>query len=389
MKFCVFALVLPLFLTAPAFAASDNPFQISDDLDQSIHKGLDELYNFNFEKSLAIFHSVESQEVEHPMIAFGVVSTHWWKITSYVLEADPEASKPFLDAVQKCIQVSEEKIKKGDKTGEGYLVLGGALGMLGRWQATNHQWLSAYWTGKKAYKNLTKALATNPQMLDANMGLGIFDYYVATLPSVVRVLAFLGMGGNPHVGIQELETAATKGTYARTPAKLFLMQIFLDREGKTEKAIKIIDELRDEYPKSPFMQMMYIIALYDAAQLDDLKSEAESFQDNVDSKIYSAEFTCQAHFVLGLVPFKSRDWKDARDEFQKAFSSGKDSDPWKTWAALYTGFCNDVLNNREASKERYQWVLNHLRRWGSHDLAKSHLKKPFQGTPEDLKKLSL
>ena len=61
-----------------------------------------------------------------------------------------------------------------------------------------------------------KALEINPRLVDANMGKGIFDYYVATLPSIVRVLAFIGMGGDKNVGLQELTIAATEGTYSRT-----------------------------------------------------------------------------------------------------------------------------------------------------------------------------
>ncbi len=389
MKLPIAAFVLPFFLLQPAWTETDHPFQISENLDEAIKQGLGELYTFNFDKSVAIFSAIEDSEAEHPMVAFGMVSTHWWRISSLVLEADAKESKPFLEAVNRCIKVSEAKIKKGDPTGEGHLVLGGALGMLGRWQATNGQWMNAYWSGKKAYKYLSKALTINPRMIDANMGKGIFDYYVATLPAMVRVLAFIGMGGNPDVGIQELENAASNGTYARTPSKLFLMQIYMEQQNNPEKALVVLKDLREEYPKSPFMHMMQIIALYNAGQLDNLKSETESFHAKIATKNYSNDFLAQATFAEGLPAFKTQQWKEAKVSFEKAFEAGQDTDPWKTWAALYAGFCNDVLGERDLAKARYRWVLDHLRRWGSHDLAKKRLKEAFAGTPEDLKKLAL
>src|ERR1041384_3106280 len=104
------------------------------------------------------------------MVAFGVATCHWWRISSFVLDADMEESKPFLDAVEQCINLAQEKIKKGDETGEAHLVLGGALGLRGRWEATNRKWWDAYFSGKKAYRYLTKALEINPQLKDAYMG---------------------------------------------------------------------------------------------------------------------------------------------------------------------------------------------------------------------------
>jgi len=69
----------------PRSVFADHPFKISEDLDQAIQGGLHELYNFNFEKAQAIFESVQDQADEHPMVAFGIASAHWWRISSFVL----------------------------------------------------------------------------------------------------------------------------------------------------------------------------------------------------------------------------------------------------------------------------------------------------------------
>ena len=66
------------------------------------------------------------------------------------------------------------------------------------------------------------------------MGLGIFDYFAATLPAIVRVLSALGKSGDPKVGLTELQEAAEKGIYSRTPSQLFLTQIYTEMEGKPE-----------------------------------------------------------------------------------------------------------------------------------------------------------
>jgi tetratricopeptide (TPR) repeat protein len=380
---------LLILVSVTAHAADENPFKISPELDKTIKAGLHELYNFDFDKSLKIFASVKDQEEEHPMIAFGAASANWWRVTTSVLETDKEASKEFLESINHCIDVSQRKIKKGDATGEGYLTLGGALGLLGRWQATNQEWTGAYFKGKKAYKNLVKALEVNPQMLDANMGKGIFDYYVATLPSVVRVLAFIGMGGDKNIGLQELTVAATQGTYSRTASTLFLVDIYSNAEGTPEKGLPLLEDLRKDYPKSFFIHMVEMIALYNAGRLDDLRTQALAYQEKVKDGTYGFQAVAPGFFALGISHLKKKEWNEAENYFKQSFEVNDPSNPWRTWSRLYYGYCLDAQGRRDEALKAYKEVLAQTRRWGSHDNAKARLKKPFSGSDEDLKKLVL
>ncbi len=371
-----------------AFSA-DNPFKTSNALDAKIREGLAHLYNLDFDKGDKVFEQIYSEAPEHPMVAFGKASVQWWRLSVYVLETDSEESEKFITEVNNCIRFSKEKIERGDPTGEGYLTLGGAYGLLGRWQATNQEWMSAYFTGKKAIKYLRKALKVNPEMKDANMGLGIFDYYVATLPAVVRVLAFLGSGGKPQVGIDELTVAAYEGTYAQTPSRLFLAEIYSNPENKPEKALEILTELKKEYPKSPFIHMMNVIAYYNHQRIDELTAESKSFQERVENGTYRKEFEVQSRFALGITEFKQRRWQEAIDQFDKGIKAGTEKDSFYSWSYLYKASALDVLGRREEAIAVYKDVLKQLRRWGSWDAAKKGLKTPYKGTDEDLKKLKL
>ena len=387
MKFARFFFLVGVF--AASAAAASNPFKTSDELDSKIRLGLSHLYNLEFDEGDKVFQSISSEAAEHPMVAFGKASVQWWRLSVYVLETDPEESKKFLVDVNECIRLSREKINRGDPTAEGYLCLGGAYGLLGRWQATNQEWMSAYFTGKKAIKYLRKALKVNPEMKDANMGLGIFDYYVATLPAVVRVLAFLGSGGDAQVGIRELKVAATEGTYAQTPSRLFLTEIYSNPENKPEIALEYLVGLRQDYPVSPFIHMLHVIALYNHQRLDVLAKEAKSFQERVDNGTYKKVFAVQSRFALGAVDFKARRWEEAIKNFNLGIAAGTVKDPFYTWSYLYKGYALDALGRRDDAIAQYKEVLKQLRRWGSWDSAKKYMKKPFSATDENLQKLKL
>lgn len=389
MKNKLLLLLALISLALTPVKAAENPFKISEDLDKSIKEGLHDLYELKFEQAEEIFTRLKPQAEDHPMVAFGMASVHWWRLSVYVLENDEEESKKFLDAAEECIELSKKKIDSGDTTGEGYLTLGGASGLLGRWQATTGKYGAAYFTGRKAIKSLRKALKTNPEMKDANMGLGIFDYYVATLPRIVRALTFLGANNDPQVGINELKVAATEGTYAQIPSKLFLADIFSNPENKPDKALEILADLRKDIPQSSFVHMMAIFAQYNRGVIEDLKKETAEFQAKVANGFYPSSATTQGHFAEGLVAFKQKEWPAAVNNFNLAIASGTTKDPFYTWAWLYKGFALDASGRREEAVAAYKNVLAQIRRWGSHEMAKRYSDKPFMGTDDDLKKIKL
>jgi tetratricopeptide (TPR) repeat protein len=315
------SLILAGILTVSPAAAADNPFKVSPELDKALSDGLHELYNLNFDKALAIFETVKDQAEEHPMVAFGIASVHWWRISVYVLEYDPKEAEEFRVAVEECFRVSKKKIAEGDETGKAYLTLGGAEGLTGRLDAANREWMKAYFGGKSAIRNLRRALKTNPKMVDAYMGLGIFDYYVAALPAFVRVLAFLGTGGDKQKGLDELAQAGNEGTYARTPSQLFLVNIYSNLEDRPIEALETLKKLRAEFPVSPFIHMLQVIARYNHGTDEELALEAHDFMARVNDKTYREEFRLQGTFALGLIPFRDKNWAEAEAKFREALDA--------------------------------------------------------------------
>lgn len=384
---CTLTLALCLLFTRP-LASEPNPFAVSTDLDKSIRAGLHALYSLDFEEAEKIFKTISDQGKEHPMAAFGEASVHWWRLSVYILEGDKDESAKFIEAVNRCIEYSKEKIKRGDDTGEGYMTLGGAYGLLGRWQAANQEYLSAYFTGKKAIKYLRKSLKVNPKMNDAYMGLGIFDYYVATLPAVVRVLAFLG-GGDAKVGLEELETAANHGTYAQTPSKLFLTDLYSNQENKPEKAFELLASLKADFPASPFVHMLNIFTLYNHNRIEELHQDVLSYADRVEKGVYRKEFQSNAHFVFGLFHFKQKNWDEAIKEFELGIQTGNTKNPFFTWCHLYKGYSLDMRGRRNDAVAEYKDVLKQPRRWGSQAAAKRFIDDPFNEKEEALDKVKL
>lgn len=377
------------FSLLPVKADEGNYMGIPRELDKKIQTALEYLFNMKYDAALQIFNSLKDQSSPHPMVSFGITCSHWWRLSTLVLETDMQESQAFLRTVNDCINASHALIKAGDPTGEGHLVLGGALGLLGRWQVTNRQYVNAYFTGKKAYKYLVKAVGINPKLADANLGKGIFDYYVATLPAIVRILAFLGQGSDRAEGLNELEDAAKNSLYAKTAAKLFLVDIYANLENRPDRSLEILTDLLGQYPFSPFIHTLSFVSHYNNGNIDKLKEEAASFMDRVKKGAYSKDFEAQAHFFAGAALFKEAKFLEAAENFSKAVATNSAKNAFYSWATLYRGYCFDALDQRTEAIRDYKAVLNQLRRWESWDHARQRLGKPFTANDEEMKKLKL
>src|SRR5262249_21154788 len=157
---------------------------------------------------------------------------------------------------------------------QGYLYAGGALGLRGRMEVTQHHWLSAYRFGKRGHADLKKAIALDPRLEDAYLGLGIYDYYADTLKGVQAVLSAIMMHGDRQRGLAEMKRAMRQGKHSRVEAKLFLMDAYASWEKQPENALAIAQELYQEFPHSPVMHLALIGAEKENKQWDQVTSES-------------------------------------------------------------------------------------------------------------------
>jgi tetratricopeptide (TPR) repeat protein len=107
--------------------------------------------------------------------------------------------------------------------------------------------------GKKMRTFLMGALKDDPNLVDANLGLGIYNFYIDTLPPAIKVLRALGNvpGGNKELGLQQMQKAAESGDLVREEARFFLAKNYsLNRVKKYEKALAIFDQLTRDHPRN-------------------------------------------------------------------------------------------------------------------------------------------
>jgi tetratricopeptide (TPR) repeat protein len=106
-------------------------------------------------------------------------------------------------------------------------------------------------------EHLLRAAALDPKLIDADLGLGLYNYYVDTLSSMAKVLRFfMGIpGGSKQEGIRLLERDIAEGELTPNEARFYLALNLHRYDQQYERALKIIGPLAERYPTNPLFQL--------------------------------------------------------------------------------------------------------------------------------------
>jgi tetratricopeptide (TPR) repeat protein len=106
--------------------------------------------------------------------------------------------------------------------------------------------------GVEARKHLLRCLELDPDMADAYLGLGLYNYYVDTLSAMAKVLRFfMGIpGGDKREGLRQLEIASTKGQLTQAEARFNMAKSLRNYDRDYARALQATAPLIQEYPQN-------------------------------------------------------------------------------------------------------------------------------------------
>ena len=375
--------VLLLLLTGPSVTtvrADDRAVSapMATDYDRLIDDGLRALYYLDYSKANEDFRELTDRFPASPLGPYAVATGWWWELTNEFDERNPALEKQFLAAADRAAAFARKSIKtSGDPDGEAHLCLGGALGLKARWEAIQGKWLAAYRDGKQAFDAQEQAIAVNPKMYDAYLGVGIFHYYTATLPAVVKVLAKLIFGGNKQQGLDEIRAAMDKGRFSRTAARLFMVGILVNDDKNPSAGLALVREGRREYPGSPFFHLLEMLVLDEAKDWDGLEREADDFltRTKKGEPFYNPIYEHRALWSLGNAALGRGDAARAVEIYDGILRDFPLEDRWITMTYLNRGRAYDRLGERDKAVADYRAVLKRRNVWGLRDKAKHFLQE--------------
>jgi len=346
-------------------------------------QGLWWLYHARYDRAEEHFDQYTKAHPKDPAGYFYKTANNWWELAQKFDYDLPDVKQRFEENYEKTIEVaramSEASPDKKVKA-RACLYWGGAEGLKGRWLVTQTSWVQAYFRGKSGNHLLREAIAMDPELYDAYLGLGIYDYFTDTLPGVQGVLAYLFIHGDKERGLLELQRAIDKGEHARVEALMFLIEIYTSEENTPDKALPLALALHKEFPKSPAMHLTYFSVLYQMKKWPEMMDEAQIFLDRSEREVpyYRKEGIRPARYCLGVGALDGRHDLDLAYAYMSQILETIDSSRWVTYAYLRRGQIYDLRADRESALRDYRTVMSRPDFWGSHKEAQIYLKEAFK-----------
>jgi hypothetical protein len=239
-----------LFVSSPALY--DDP-----SADRLIREAMDATYRLRLSDARAAARELQQRYPDHPAGFLIAAETYWWEA-----QEDPE-NKQIESSYYRAQELAQSKAERAVKAGKYYKpellsYLASAHSSYARFQVTQKEsYFSALRAGVKAHKYAEEVFALDKNYYDIYVGLGAFNYFSGTLPSMIKPFAWLfGAHGDKDLGIQQLQTAMQKSRYSKTEAGIVYYSALLANK-EYAAAFPILEKLMTDYPDN---QVLYIWA---------------------------------------------------------------------------------------------------------------------------------
>jgi predicted Zn-dependent protease len=228
------------------------------------------MYSGKMNQAILVARRAEAERPDHPLAYLLEAEALWSKIYctsmerkwntidawSYARRPTPE-DDAYLALADKIARLAQASIAKRD-TAEMELYLGAAYALRARSTGLRYEKIPTARAGIEARKHLLRCLELDPDMADAYMGLGVYNYLADALSAMAKVLRFfMGIpGGSKRVGLQQLEMAATRGELMREEARFNMAKSLRNYDHDYARAAVAIAPLTSEFPENPVFLLL-------------------------------------------------------------------------------------------------------------------------------------
>jgi tetratricopeptide (TPR) repeat protein len=253
------------------------------------HLAIDLMYQGKPQEAIEVAHKLEAAQPDHPLGFLIEADILWWNIyckwseRKYnTIDAWSHTRPPDADDVaelalaDKVSSLAEAGIAKAD-TAEMELYAGLGYASRARILGLRYEKIPVARAGVESRKHLLRCLELNPNMADAYLGLGLYNYYVDTLSAMAKVLRFfMGIpGGDKREGLRQLEIASTKGDLAQMEARFNMAKSLRNYDFDYARAEQAAEPLLNQHPDN----CIFLLLAGDIEQkLGHNSAAAEKFQ---------------------------------------------------------------------------------------------------------------
>lgn len=318
----------------------------------SIKKGIEYIYNFQFDKSEAAVRKVKQKYQGHPALLLYSSVQEFWQFFPI------NGSKQFA-AYQKnllaCIAESEKMALKYPKQPEVEFFNMMANLLLARHLSEDGEYIKAVNHTRKAYTFIKRGFEYKNQYAEFYFSTGLYNYYREAFPEnhpMYKPFTIFFPNGNKSLGLKELEIASQKALFARPEALGFLTGIYLRDEYNLPVATKYATQLYESYPGNWLYSVLYGECMAETKKPD--------LAENIADRLMGRNENCAllgGYYIKGLVERQRGNVDAAKWSFQKALQYGKTKD---RLTKGYMGLCYNELGKIARAEGKMDWAKKYF-----------------------------
>ena len=259
------------------------------------------MYDGGPDGAIVIAQKLQLSQPDHPLGFILEAEADWWKtfcasseIKYGMVDAWRRAKKPedeaYLALADKVIELAQAQIAKSE-TAEMHLYAGTGYALKARLFGLRGEHRAVARAGVSARTEFLRALELDPDMADATAGIGLYNYYVDSFSSIVKMLSFfMGIpGGNKQEGIRQMQIGIDRGVLLSVDTRFYLAKNLRKYDQRYEQAVTVGAPLVERYPNNP----IYLLLLGNLnAELSRNEKAAEYFHAVL--KLPAIQSACEA-----------------------------------------------------------------------------------------------
>jgi tetratricopeptide (TPR) repeat protein len=226
-----------------------------------IQKGINHIYNYEFEESDALIRQIQNKYPGHPLTYFmKAFQMHW----QYLPIKDNKARvNEYIQLLNQCQTAVEKHYGKDSKDPEAVFFTLAARGYIALIYHYQEELLKAAGEAQRTYGTLVEGLKLADRNPEFYLATGMYNYYVEKYPEdhpIVKPLMVFFRNGNKALGIKQLDLSIRTAVITKVEAAYYLAHIYLEHESRPDLANNYTVKLLDWYPNNPIFRMQHIEA---------------------------------------------------------------------------------------------------------------------------------
>jgi hypothetical protein len=358
---------------------------MKSDGDTILQRGIDHIYNVEFDAAHTAFTTVIGMYPSHPAGYFLDAMVEWWRIE--LDRKNTAYDQRFLEKIDRVIAVCERMLDSTPRNITALFFKGGAIGFRGRFHVTRGNYFSAADDGRQALSILQECQKIAPGNHDIMLGTGLYNYYSVAIPEKMPGIGTLMMflpSGDKLIGLAQLKACARQAKYAANEAKVVLIQAYTEFEKNMLEAMTFARDLHNRYPKNPKFQRDYGRCLIALGPLDSAEIEWRDVLLKYMDKSFGYDKLAarEALYYIAVCRLQNRDLENALRYFYKCDEASRslDQDPsgYMVKTNLHVGKIYDLQGKRDLAIKQYRKVLSWDDVGGSRAEAERYLATPYR-----------